>query len=394
MLNCLKILDFTKLLPGPFATMILADLGACVLRVESPHHSDLLQTSPPFDGDQSVAHQSINRSKKSISLDLKNEEAIQVIYELLNEYDIVIEQFRPGVMDKLGLGFEQLKKINPRIIYCSITGYGQTGPFRNRAGHDNNYLSLSGILSYSSRKNERPVPMGIQIADQAGGSLYSIIAILSAAIHREQTGEGQWMDISMTDCTFALQSLMGAGWLTKKIDPKPEAHMLNGGIFYDYYETSDGRYFSVGSLEPPFRKQLCEALGITNYLPYSFSENEDELIVFKNEIKKGFIQKSYDEWKQIFIKYDACVEPVLLFSEACEHPQLKERELVVNVQKEDGTTQPQIGLPIKSSVYKPSYLYTGVKSGVNTEEILLSLGYDHQTVYRFIEKGITRSKTK
>ncbi|MFF3021324.1 CaiB/BaiF CoA transferase family protein [Gottfriedia sp. NPDC057948] len=391
MLNKLKILDFTRLLPGPYATMILADLGAEVLRIESPYHPDLLQTSPPFDGDQSAAHQTINRSKKSITLDLKSEEGTEIIYKLVKEYDIVIEQFRPGVLEKLGLSYEQLKKINSKLIYCSITGYGQSGPYRNRAGHDNNYLSLTGVLSYSTRKNERPVPMGIQVADQVGGSLHAIIGILSAVIHREQTGEGQWVDISMTDCTFALQSLMGSGWLTQKINPKPEEHLLNGGVFYDYYETADGRFFSVGSLEPSFRKQLCQALEIMPFLPYSFSEEKDEIDLFKNEVKRAFSKKTFNELKEIFSKFDACVEPVLTFEEACEHPQVKERGLLVNVQKNDGTNQLQIGSPFKSSVFKTTYQHVGVKPGTNTKEVLLSLGYDHQTINRFIEKGVIRS---
>ncbi|MFF2876544.1 CaiB/BaiF CoA transferase family protein [Gottfriedia sp. NPDC057991] len=391
MLNKLKILDFTRLLPGPYATMILADLGAEILRIESPYHPDLLQTSPPFDGDQSAAHQTINRSKKSITLDLKSEEAIEIIYKLVKKYDIVIEQFRPGVMEKLGLGYEQLKKINSKIIYCSITGYGQTGPYRNRAGHDNNYLSLTGVLSYSTRKNERPVPMGIQVADQVGGSLHGIIGILSAVIHREYTREGQWIDISMTDCTFALQSLMGSGWLTQKINPKPEEHLLNGGVFYDYYETSDGRFFSVGSLEPLFRKQLCDALGIIQFLPYSFSEVKEELNLFKNEVKRAFSKKTFNELKDIFSKYDACVEPVLTFEEACKQPQVKERGLLVNVQRNDGSKQLQVGSPIKSSIFKPAYQHVGLKPGTNTKEVLLNLGYDDQTINRFIEKGVIRS---
>ncbi|XZF77071.1 CaiB/BaiF CoA transferase family protein [Bacillus sp. AL-1R] len=391
MLNKLKILDFTRLLPGPYATMMLADLGAEVLRIESPYHPDLLQTSPPFDGEQSAAHHTINRSKKSITLDLKSEEGTEIIYKLVKEFDIVIEQFRPGVMEKLGLSYEQLKKINSKLIYCSITGYGQTGPYRNRAGHDNNYLSVTGVLSYSTRKNERPVPMGIQVADQVGGSLHAIIGILSAVIHRQQTGDGQWIDISMTDCTFSLQSLMGSGWLTQKINPKPEEHLLNGGVFYDYYETADGRFFSVGSLEPSFRKQLCEALEIMPFLPYSFSEEKDEIDLFKNKVKLAFSRKTFNELKEIFSKFDACVEPVLTFEEACEHAQIKERGLLVNVQRSDGTNQLQIGSPFKSSVFKPIYQHVGVKPGTNTKEVLLNLGYDDQTINQFVEKGVIRS---
>src|SRR5699024_5368968 len=155
-------------------------------------------------------------------LDLKKREAVEIVKELIQEYDVVLEQFRPGVMERLGLDYETLKQVNPDIIYCSLSGYGQTGPYRDRPGHDNNYLSIAGINGYSSRKHERPVPMGVQIADLAGGSLHSVVAILTAVIHRQQTGEGQYIDLSMTDAAFALNAMFGSGYITKDVQPKPE----------------------------------------------------------------------------------------------------------------------------------------------------------------------------
>ena len=188
LLSSLKILDFSALLPGPFASMILADLGAEVLRVESPTRPDLVKMLPIQVKGVSAAHSTINRSKNSICLNLKNPDGVNIVKQLVSKYDIVLEQFRPGVMKLLGLDYEELRRHNPALIFCSLTGYGQTGPYRNRAGHDLNYLALSGISNYSRRKNESPVPLGIQIADIAGGSYHVVMGILAAVIHRQQTG--------------------------------------------------------------------------------------------------------------------------------------------------------------------------------------------------------------
>jgi alpha-methylacyl-CoA racemase len=253
----LKILDFSTLLPGPFATMMLADMGADVIKVESPDRVDLAKHLEPMDGEISALFGQLQRSKRSLALDLKQAEAREVVYQLVQEYDIVVEQFRPGVMDRLGIGYEKLKKINPKVIYCSITGYGQTGPLRDRAGHDINYLALAGAAGYSSRKNQAPVPAGIQVADLAGGSMPAVIGLLAAVYHLENTGEGQYIDLSITDAVFSLNAMYGSGYLVGGIEPEPESQMLNGGSFYDYYETLDQRYLSVGSLEPQFQGRLC-----------------------------------------------------------------------------------------------------------------------------------------
>ena len=228
-LKGLKVLDFSTLLPGPFATMMLADMGAEIIKVESPFREDLVKHQEPIDGDVSAVFGHLNRSKRSLALDLKQEEAKEVIYKLVHEYDIIIEQFRPGVMDKLGIGYEMLKNINPRIIFCSITGYGQTGPLNNRAGHDINYLSLAGISSYSFRKNQVPVPAGIQVADIAGGSMPAVIGILAAVYHRNQTGKGQYIDLSITDVAFSLNAMYGPSYLVAGIEPESESVLLNGG---------------------------------------------------------------------------------------------------------------------------------------------------------------------
>jgi len=199
-----KILDFSTLLPGPFGTLVLADLGAQILRVEAPGRTDLARIIGELDGDASYAHRYLNRSKKSIGLDLKKPDAIEIVKQLIAEYDVVVEQFRPGVMDKLGLGYQVLKAINPKLIYCSLTGYGQTGPYKDRGGHDNNYLAIAGTQDYSRRVNTAPVPAGIQIADVAGGSMHLVAGLLAAVIQRLETGIGQQIDISITDAAFSL----------------------------------------------------------------------------------------------------------------------------------------------------------------------------------------------
>jgi alpha-methylacyl-CoA racemase len=388
LLKGMKILDFSTLLPGPYATMMFADLGAEVLRVEAPARIDLLRVAPPYDGDQTAAHGYINRSKRSISLDLKKPESMELIKHLVKEYDIVLEQFRPGVMERLGLGYEALKEANPKLIYCSLTGYGQTGPFRDRPGHDNNYLAIAGVADYSRRQGGAPVPMGIQIADVAGGSLHTVIGILTAALHREKTGEGQFIDVSMTDAAFALNALYGSGYLACGIEPEAQKMLLNGVTFYDYYQTKDQRYFSVGSLEPQFRKLLCEAIGHPEMIEVGASDHPDDVVAFKEVVREAFLSKTYNEWVQVFKERQACVEPVLKFSEACAHPQIQAREMVVQVAKPDGSTQRQIACPIKFSAGKPEYKHIGSKPGENTNDVLQEAGFSLQQIEEWREKGL------
>ena len=223
-LSSLKILDFSTLLPGPFATMILADMGADILWVDN-----VKSKIDQEDSKTASIREYLGRSKRSIALNLKKPEAVDIIKRLVDEYDIIVEQFRPGVMKRLGLDYKTIFKINPRIIYCSITGYGQTGPYKDRAGHDINYLATAGVSSHSGRKKYGPILSGVQIADVAGGSLHAVTGILAAVIQRIQTGEGQYIDISMTDGSFALNSIHGADFLSGGSEPKFESTILNGG---------------------------------------------------------------------------------------------------------------------------------------------------------------------
>ncbi|WNS76167.1 CaiB/BaiF CoA-transferase family protein [Bacillus sp. DTU_2020_1000418_1_SI_GHA_SEK_038] len=387
-LTGLKVLDFSTLLPGPFATMMLADMGADVLKVESPYRVDLTKFMEPMDGEVSAAFGHLNRSKRSLALDLKLEEAREVVYQLVRDYDIIVEQFRPGIMDKLGIGYEKLKQINPKVIYCSITGYGQTGPLRNKAGHDINYLSLAGTASYSSRKNQAPIPTGIQVADLAGGSMPAVIGILAAVYHRDQTGEGQYIDISITDSAFALNALYGSGYLVGGVEPEAESLLLNGGSFYDYYETKDHRFFSVGSIEPQFQARLCELIGDSNLQFLSGSQRKEDQHAFKKKLTDAFKQKTFEEWLTILgDDFDGCVEPVLTFSESVRHPQIKARNLVVSVPKPEGGTQKQIAFPIKFSTQPAEYRFTGTQTGTHSEDILKEAGFDQETINALSNKG-------
>ena len=374
-LSSLKVLDFSTLLPGPFASLLLADMGAEVLRVESPSRMDLVRVLPPHDGGVSASHAYLNRNKRSIALDLKKPEAVELVKQLVAEYDIVLEQFRPGVMDKLGVGYEALKAINPRLIYVSITGYGQSGPYKDRAGHDINYLALAGLASYTGRRETGPLPLGIQAADIAGGSLHGVIGLLAAVIQRQATGQGQQVDISMTDCAFSLHGMAGAGYLAAGVEPEMENQALNGGSFYDYYRTRDGRWLSVGSLEPQFMQQFCQALGRPELAARGLSQKPEDQRALKREIEIEIEKRDFAEWNQVFAALDACVEPMLKLSEALEHPQLKARQLITEVPRDGQTAQRQIACPIKFSAGLPESRHIGAALGAHSDEVLAELGY-------------------
>ena len=388
-LSSLKVLDFSGLLPGPFGTMLLADMGADVLRVESPNRPDLVRMFPPHEAGVSAAHAFLNRSKRGIAVDLKKPEGVELIKKLVADYDIVVEQFRPGVMDRLGVGYEALKAINPKIIYCSITGYGQTGPYKDRAGHDMNYLSIAGVLGYNGRKATGPVPVNVQIADVAGGSCHAVMGILAAVIHRTQTGEGQYVDISMTDAAFTLHALTAPPALVANMQPEPEGTQLNGGSFYDCYKTADGRYFSVGGIEPQFFSQFCAAIGRPELAPLSMAFGNPEVVgTLKAGIASEMEKKTYAEWEQIFLAIDSCTEPVLSFAEACEHPQILARNLIVDVPRPDGTMQRQLGSAIKFSKTPPSFRFIGTEVGSHTDEVLKEHGFDADSIAHLRQTGV------
>lgn len=379
-LASLKILDFSTLLPGPFASLLLADMGAEVLRIESPTRIDLVRVLPPHDQGVSASHAYLNRNKRSLALDLKQPQALEVIKQLLQDYDIVLEQFRPGVMERLGLGYETLKALNPKLIYVSITGYGQTGPYKDRAGHDINYLALAGLASYTGRADSGPLPLGMQVADVTGGSLHGVIGLLAAVIARQQTGQGQHLDVSMTDCAFSLNAMAAAGYLACGEEPGRETQILNGGSFYDYYRSRDGRWLSVGSLEPPFMKQLCTALGLEELAPLGLSPQPEQQKKLKDALKVEFEKHDFDELSALFAELDACVEPVLTVGEAVRHPQFKAREMVTDVPRGDGSTQAQLACALKFSDGLPAPRHIGAAVGEHTDQVLGELGFSVERI--------------
>lgn len=384
-LKGVKILDFTSLLPGPFATLYLADMGATVLRVTSGTRPDPIETRSPFIPQTKVSAlwAYLGRGKQSINLNLKNPKAVRIVEQLIAEYDVVIEQYRPGVMAKLGLDYESLKKINPAVIYCSLTGYGQTGPLSKRAGHDINYLSLAGLLSYSGKRETGPSLMGMQIADIASGSLNSVIGILAAVIHRKETGEGQYVDISMMDGVMAFNIVSGTSCLVDGQEPVRESERLNGGILYDFYETKDGQYMSLGSLEPQFFKAFCEAIGRPDLIPGGIAPKNIETV--KAEVRAIFKSKTRDEWREVFRDFDACVEPVLGLSEALNSDQAKARQMVVDLDLPNGAHVRQMANPIKFTKTRKGSASIGVPSGTHTKEIISGLGYSAEE-YKMMEK--------
>ena len=379
-LDDLKILDFSTLLPGPYATLMLADMGAEVLKISSASRPDIVLDYPPFIGDTGVSASQawLGRNKKTMFLNLKTGEGKAVVKELVKEYDIVLEQFRPGVMEKLGLGYEDLKAVNPKLIYCSLTGYGQTGPLRDAAGHDINYMSRSGIISQAGRRESGPSLMNFQIADIAVGSMNSVIGILAAVNYRKNTGKGQYIDVAMMDGCVPFNSLDGAGFLVSGKEPKREGERLNGGCIYDFYETKDGEYLSVGSLEPQFWSRFCTAIGREDLIEGTvYPPNIDEV---KAEIRGILKTKTRDEWVEVFSHYDACVQPVLNLKEALlEDEQVKEREMVVDVKlplHEDVSVK-QLAAAVKLSECPCEYKFTGYPTGYHTKEVIEQLGMDY-----------------
>ena len=376
-LASLKVLDFTSLLPGPFATMVLADMGADVVRVESPTRPDMVRFMPPYDGDTSAWHGILNRNKRSLALDLKRPEAVDAVRRMIADggYDIVIEQFRPGVMDRLGIGYETLSALNPAVIYVALTGYGQTGPLRDRAGHDNNYLALSGALSYSGRRETGPPPLGIQAADVGGGAMASLVGLLAAVVERKVSGRGQFVDISMFDMMVAWQAHLISHTLVAGETPEPERMALNGGRAYDLYETADRRWLSVGSLEPKFWEGFCVAIGRPDLIAPGLTIDPDMQVWVKAEVSAAILARTLAQWVDVFAPLDVCVEPVLTVPEMLAHPQTAARGLVIEIPKPNGGIQRQIANPWRFSGGGAEYRHIGAGLGAHTAEVLREAGF-------------------
>ncbi len=345
-LSDLSLLDFSPLFPGPYATHLLADLGADVLRVESPARNDLLLHLPPLVDGQSAAHRSINRSKGSVTIDLKDPAGIAQVHELLADRDILVESFRPGVMARLGLDYATLKERYPRLIYLSLTGYGQSGPLADRAGHDINYLALSGLASYSGRAETGPVLSGAQVADCVGAH-HAALGLLAAVNARRSSGVGCHLDVAIADCAFATNAMFGANALASGKAPAPGGEPLNGGHVYDYYRTADGGHLAVGGLEPKFVIAFFTAIGREHWLPRVASSDPAQIAELKRDLAELIAAQPLAHWQALFEQIDACAEPVLDLLQAAEHPQFRQRGMLRSVTTEAGTELEQIDQPIK-----------------------------------------------
>jgi len=387
-LDGIKILDLSRYLPGPFATQFLADFGAEVIKIEEPG-GELGRALPPFAGGMGTRFASVNRNKKSITLDLKKDEARNIFMKLVETADVVVDQFRPGVMDKLGLGYESLKKINKGIIYCSITGYGLSGPWMKAAGHDVNYLNISGVSGLTAGRDGAPVMSSVQIADVAGGSLYAVIGILLALFARTRTGEGQLCDIAMMDGALSLLSYTIGEWSGSRRCPVPGREFLTGGFaMYNVYRCSDGRHVSLGAIEQKFWKGFCEGIGKENYIPLQYSiEDQEELI---REISRIMLTRSRDEWVEHFRNKDICFTPVLDLDEVSEHEQVQARGMMLKVTNfmGSGADISVAGNPVKLSETPCEIRLQFPRTGEDTESVLLEAGYSEEEIESFKESGV------
>jgi crotonobetainyl-CoA:carnitine CoA-transferase CaiB-like acyl-CoA transferase len=329
----------------------------------------------------------VNRNKDHMTLNLKTEEGKAIFFRLARNADVVMEGFRPGVTKRLGIDYETLRTVNKRIIYCSVTGYGQYGPYRDVAGHDVNYLSFSGVLDLIGEKDRTPCIPGIQIADLVGGGMNAAIGILLALAARARTGEGQYIDISMTDgmlglLPIPLQILQKQGQVPSRSDT-PLSHRY---ACYNVYETADGRYVSIGAVENRFWVNLCDLLGVPEYGPLQYDEDRrEELLDF---LRETFKKKTLDEWIEILQERDVCWGKVQTIREALNDPLFAERGMAAEIQDDSGASSSALGIPIKLSNTPGSLRTAPVEFGGSTRKILEELGYTKAEADHFFEKGV------
>ena len=385
-LEGLRVLDLTRLLPGGYATLLMADLGADVVKVEEPGKGDYIRWTPPMVGEFSASHIALNRNKRSLTLNLKAPEGRDLFLDLAVGSDVVIESFRPGVMDRLGVGWERLRERNPGLIYCAISGYGQDGPRSLVAGHDANYIGYAGVLSIIGREGDRPVIPGVQVGDLAGGGMAAVIAITAALFKRNSTGQGEFCDISMMDGAFSWLSIHAAQFIASGQVPEPERMHLSGAYpCYRIYPAADG-WITVGALEPQFWRTLCDAIDRPDLVDDGFAmgERRDQVIA---ELEELFATKSRAEWLEHLDGKDVCVGPVNDFAEAFGDEQLLARDMLVRDPIGD-TPWTHVGNPIKLRG-SPGHVTRRPPPGLgeHTDEVLEGAGLSSADIERLRSAG-------
>ncbi len=396
-LQGIRVLDLSRLLPGGFCSLLLADFGAEVLKVEDTGMGDYIRWSPPFyDGAHASARSalflSLNRNKRSIRLDLKQERGREALLALVREYDVVLESFRPGVLERLGVGYERMREQNPGLVYCAISGYGQTGSRQGASGHDINYLGLIGLLGLTGASGGEPVQAAGQIADLGGGALMAAFGILAALRERDGSasapgsGEGQLVDVSMSDGALSWLAMVAAAHFADGSLPRRGELPLAGALVcYRPYECSDG-WVALGALEPKFWQAWCRGVGREDLIAAQFERPGSAAHAQVQEI---FMARSRAQWEAFAREHDCCLEPVLELDEALASELVREREMVVEIaQPGVGAPVRQLGVPVKLARTPGEHArLPGPALGEHTEEVLLAAGYSAAEVAELLAAG-------
>lgn len=386
-LEGIRIIDFTRLYPGPFGTQLLGDLGAEVIKLENKDSPDYIRFFPPTFKKEGAGYMAVNRNKKSFAIDTRSDEGKELFFKLVEKSDVVVEQFRPGVIKTMGLGYEAAASRNTKIIYCSITGFGQTGPYSQIPGHDMNYMGLAGITDTIGVKDGDPVIPGIQVADVAGGGLMSVIGILSALTAREKTGRGQHVDVSMFDGILPFMGMHYSGYLAGGGMPTRGDTFLSGGLVcYDVYKTKDEKYITVGALEYKFWERVCELIGKEEWKDKQFVEGEERDRI-KGELKAIIISKTRDEWMEIFRGEESMTEAVLTIDEVEKDPHALARDMIVEMDHPTEGKVKGIGIPIKFSDTEAKEIKPPPVLGQHNDEILRLIGLSEEEIDGLREKG-------
>jgi alpha-methylacyl-CoA racemase len=390
-LEGVSIIDFTRLLPGPMATMLLADMGADVIKVEDPDSPDYVRFFEPMIGRNSAYYYALNRNKRSLAVNFLSTQGKEILTALIKKADVLIEQYRPGVMAKFGLSYEVLKTINPRLIYISITGYGQESALSQAAGHDLNYIAIAGALGITGYENGEPVIPGFQLADIAGGSYMAMTAVTAALYKREKTGHGEWLDIAMTDSVLPFIALPYAeAQLADKHSGRGKFQLSGGQANYNIYKCSDGKYVAMGSLEPKFWNKVCERLGKKEWQEKITGDEQTQMQV-RDELRKIFLTKTRDEWCTLFAEDDACITPVNEIDEIGNDAYLNERKLFIDFEVA-GKKIKTIAQPVKYASAAGAAHWPAPLLGEDTRAILSGLGHTDENIHRLIKENIIKTQ--